>query len=67
MAVVKTRASQHDTSLRQFLIGPAGITLADPVQPPGDLRTAHRDPDLPYAPAHEGTAEPFTDPAVGNR
>lgn len=46
MTVVKTRASRHARSRRQFLIGPAGITMADLVQPPGDLRTADSDPDL---------------------
>ena len=33
MAVIKTRASQHSSAFRQFLIGPAGITLADVVRP----------------------------------
>jgi circadian clock protein KaiC len=46
MAVLKTRASQHDESVRQFLIGPAGITLADPVPPRGELRTGDGDADL---------------------
>jgi circadian clock protein KaiC len=29
MAVIKSRASHHDAAIRQFTIGPHGITLAD--------------------------------------
>jgi len=39
MAVIKTRASEHASSVREFTIGPAGITLADR---PGIKRAFHR-------------------------
>jgi len=29
MSVIKSRASYHEPDVRQFLIGPAGIALAD--------------------------------------
>src|ERR1700722_15352556 len=38
MAVIKTRASEHASSVREFTIGPAGITLAHP----GTNRAFHR-------------------------
>jgi len=35
ISVIKTRASYHNPAICQYEIGPAGITLTDPVAPPG--------------------------------
>jgi hypothetical protein len=33
LAIIKTRASNHDPAMRQFSIGPDGISLEDTVIP----------------------------------
>jgi circadian clock protein KaiC len=35
LAIVKTRASSHDSAMREFSIGPDGISLEDPAPIPG--------------------------------
>jgi KaiC/GvpD/RAD55 family RecA-like ATPase len=34
LAIIKTRASSHDPAMRQFTIGPDGITISDTATPP---------------------------------
>lgn len=36
MSVIKTRASRHESSTRQYQIAPDGIIIGDPVQLPGE-------------------------------
>jgi KaiC/GvpD/RAD55 family RecA-like ATPase len=44
LAIIKTRASNHDPAIRQFSIGPDGISLADIARPGHDVNHGRGQP-----------------------
>jgi hypothetical protein len=56
IAVMKTRASRHDPTVRTFVIGPQGIVLDEP--PPATQDSRHNDGGLASVPLHSETPPP---------